>query len=202
MIARRWANQTAAIVASGPSLNQVEVDKLKGKARVIAVNDSWRLCPWGDILYAADRAWWQHHDYVKQFDGERWTQQQGHRAWRQEATDAGLLVIDSTHSGSFSFDSSIIHTGKNSGYQALNIAVLLGATRILLLGIDCTTFDGKIHWFGDHPPALNKMSPYAIFNQEFKKASVALGQAGIDVINCSERSAVTCFRKAKIEDVL
>lgn len=202
MIARHWEGQIAAIVASGPSLQQSEVNKLEGKARVIAVNDSWRFCPWADILYAADRAWWQHHDYVKQFTGARWTQQQGHSAWRQEATDAGLTIVDSAHKAGISFDPSIIHTGLNSGYQALNIAVLLGATRILLLGIDCTILDGKTHWFGDHPGRLKRQSPYDRFNKEFVLASADLEHTGIRVINCSERSALTCFKRGRIEEYL
>ena len=202
MVPNRWANQTVAIVASGPSLQQAQVAKLKGKVKVIAVNDSWRLCPWADILYAADRAWWLHHEYVTQFTGERWTQQQGHVAWPQEAKDAGLKVVVSAHKPGISFDPALIHTGKNSGFQALNLAVLLGATEILLLGIDCTTLDGKTHWFGDHPGKLMKKSPYGVFKQAFTDSSQALDRAGINVINCSERSALTCFKKGRVEDYI
>jgi hypothetical protein len=200
MITPRWVNQTVAIVASGPSLLKSDVDKLKGKVRVIAVNDSWRLCPWADVLYAADRAWWQHHAYVKQFEGERWTQQQGHIAWRQEATDAGLDIVVSAHKPGVSFDPSIIHTGNNSGFQALNLAVLFGATKILLLGIDCAIIDGKTHWFGDHPGKLKKNSPYAVFLRAFKFASTGLASAGINVVNCSQQSALTCFQRGCVDD--
>lgn len=202
MITPRWAKQTVAIVASGPSLQQEQVDKLKGKARVIAVNDSWELCPWADILYAADRAWWKHHGYVKHFAGERWTQQQGHIAWPQEAKDAGLEIVVSAHRPGISFDPSIIHTGKNSGYQALNLAVLFGATKILLLGIDCTILDGKTHWFGDHPGRLKRNSPYDVFKQAFTDSSIELERAGINVINCSERSALTCFKRGCVDDYI
>jgi len=33
----------------------------------------------------------------------------------------------------------------------VNLAVQLGAARILLLGYDMRAVDGKTHWFGEHP---------------------------------------------------
>lgn len=198
MIERRWEGELVAILASGPSLNQSDINLLKGKARVIAVNDSYRLCPWADMLYAADRNWWHYHNYVTEFKGERWTQQQGHQAWKQEAINAGIHVITSKHKSGLSSDPELIHTGMNSAYQALNIAVLMGASRVLLLGLDCSSLDGKTHWFGEHTGKLKRKSPYERFAKEFEKACPDLDRAGVEVINCSERSAVACFRKASV----
>ena len=44
-----------------------------------------------------------------------------------------------------------VHFGGNSGFQAINLAFLWGATRIILLGFDCKAVAGKDHWFGQHP---------------------------------------------------
>jgi hypothetical protein len=52
-----WAGETAVLVASGPSLCPSDVDRVRGRARVIAVNDGYRLAPWADVLYACDRRW-------------------------------------------------------------------------------------------------------------------------------------------------
>ncbi|HCZ48509.1 MAG TPA: hypothetical protein DCZ11_05850, partial [Gammaproteobacteria bacterium] len=48
-----------------------------------------------------------------------------------------------------------IHQGGNSGYQALNLAVLLGAERVILLGYD---MHGG-HWHGRHGGRLNNPEP-------------------------------------------
>ena len=50
----QWAGDTCCILATGPSLTPAQAEYAKGKARVIAVNDAWRLAPWADILYACD----------------------------------------------------------------------------------------------------------------------------------------------------
>ena len=47
------------MVASGPSASDVPLDRAKGKARFIAVNNSWELVPWADIFFACDYRWWQ-----------------------------------------------------------------------------------------------------------------------------------------------
>lgn len=202
MITKRWHNDVVAILGTGPSLKQSDVDRLKGHAKIIAVNDSWRLCPWADVLYGADRAWWQHYNYVTEFRGERWTQTKGHKAWPTEAKNAGLYIVDSTSKGELSLDPSIIVTGSNSGFQALNLAVLFGTTKILLLGIDCIMLNDQRHWFGDHPGALNRKSPYSLFRQAFLKAAPILKENRIEVINCSYLSTIACFPKMHVMDAI
>jgi len=193
---------TWAIIACGSSVQASDINQLEGRARVIVVNDSWRLCPWADVLYAADQRWWKHHQYVLTFKGERWTQQQGTVDWPEEAKLAGIQVIHSVNNPGISFDPQQIHTGMNSGFQALNLAVLWGATRILLLGVDMAILDGKRHWFGDHPRGLHRNSPYASFSKAFILAAPQLKRAGIEVINCSLRSTLNCFPKMTIAETL
>ncbi len=203
-IKKCWENDTVAILASGPSLKQTEIDFLKGKVKVISVNDSWRLCPWGDMLYAADGPWWRHYNFVTEFKGKRWTQNKGGSIWPIDAEKNGLIIIKSEHKTGISFNPSLIHTGYNSGFQALNIAVLKGATKILLLGFDCGIFNGKSHWFGDHPKGFKKAnkSAYSLFIKEFNYAAPQLIQAGIKVINCSLKSNLSCFEKIPLINAL
>lgn len=202
IIQPRWKGETVAVIASGPSVRQIDVNRLKGHTKTIVVNDSWQLCPWADILYAADRRWWEYHNYVPAFRGERWTQHQGPKDWPAVAKRRGLNVINSTHKPALSFDPSLIHTGMNSGFQALNLAVLQGAAHILLLGFDLAVLDGKRHWFGDHPGCMNKASPYSSFRKAFTEAAPQLGDAGIDVVNCSMRSTLTCFPKQTVREAM
>lgn len=192
-----WAGETVAVVGSGPSLRQRDVDRLRRRARVIVVNDSWRLCSWADMLYAADHRWWQYHDYVRQFQGQRVTQQSGPKQWPAEAAANGLTVLQSRNNPGFSEDPAVIHTGSNSGFQAVNIALLRGASRILLLGIDLY----GTHWFGEHPPALRKNSPHAMFRKAFAEAAAQLDYSSVSVINCSLLSTLECFPKRTVREV-
>lgn len=187
--------KTVAILATGPSLHRNDVDQLKGQFPVIAINDAWRLAPWADILYACDERWWTHYNFVPGFRGEKWTQNQGRRSWPLEANRNGLNVIKSRNAPGLSFIEGLIHTGYNSGFQALNLAVLWGYKRIILLGYDCSDIG---HFFGEHPPPLRKKSPYSLFRKSFIESAPQLKEAGIEVVNCSRQTTIQCFKREEI----
>lgn len=198
----RWKpNQTIAIVATGPSLRGARLDGL-AKFPVIAVNDSYRLVPFADILYACDPPWWRYHEFAPGFHGERWTQHQGPKSWPMEAAANGLRVIRSAAGHSISTDPGLIFTGWNSGFQALNLAILGGARRILLLGFDMRRDDAASHWFGEHPAPLRRSSPYDAFVRAFHNAAAEIEALGVKVVNCSPTSAITCFPRVPLESVL
>jgi hypothetical protein len=68
-VPKLWPGETAALLATGPSLNQADCDYLRGRVKVIAINDAHRLAPWADVLYSSDRRWWSHYKGVPEFAG-------------------------------------------------------------------------------------------------------------------------------------
>lgn len=114
----------------------------------------------------------------------------------------GIRVIRSAAQPGISTDPERIHTGSNSGFQALNLAILGGASRILLLGYDMQESGGKSHWFGDHPGTLKRTSPYAVFRKAFEDAADQIARLGVEVINCSRETSLTCFPRVALLEVL
>jgi hypothetical protein len=152
------------------------------------------LAPWSDLLYACDGAWWDRYEGVPDFAGIRVTQDARARdRW-------GCLYVPSVDEPGLSLDPSVIHQGGNSGYQALNLAVLLGARRILLLGFDM----GGEHWHPRHPYGLNNPSEgnFARWLRAFETGLPDLERAGVEVINATPGSALNCFPKANLEVLL
>jgi len=195
----RWVDDTVAIIAGGASLKSEKHLPLLDGVSTIVVNDAYRLKPDADILYAADYAWWEHHGYVPEFGGQRWTQHRGTTEWAARARERGLFVVESRMDcTSLSMDPAVIHTGANSAFQALNLAVLGGARRVLLLGVD---LKGP-HWFGDHPTGLNRTSPYPVFRASFEAVAPQLAEIGVEVVNCSRSSALQCFPKMTLRAAL
>lgn len=134
------------------------------------------------------------------FQGERWTQD---KVWSLESARRwGLRVVRSELRSGISFDPAYICQGYNSGFQALNLAVLFGCTRIVLLGFDMQKTNGKQHYNGDHPDALRRNSPFPLFCAAFADAAPQLSAAGIEVINCTRETALTCFPREHLEDVI
>lgn len=95
-----------------------------------------------------------------------------------------------------------IHTGGNSGFQAINLAALWGVRRIVLLGYDVKATDGRRHFHVDHPEHLGNPLTFGRWAERFNVAARDLRGMGIQVVNCSEQTALTCFEKMSLADAL
>ncbi len=197
-----WANRTIAVLASGPSLVQADVDLLRGRMPVLAVNDAVRLAPWADVLYSSDRRWWPHHKGVPSFRGQRYSIGSRRDKRNPFLGYPEILVLKNTGDAGLELDPSGLRTGKNSGYAAINLAVHFGARRILLLGYNMGRAHGKTHFFGEHPPGLHTPSPYDSFKRYFDTMIAPLTAAGVEVWNCSRETSLEAFPLVTLEDAL
>jgi hypothetical protein len=189
-VPRRFAGETVACLGSGPSLCAEDVDALRGHARVLAINDAYRLAPWADVLYAADAKWWRWHKGVPGVRGQRYTIHPQPDAW------PGLEVLRDTGREGLELDPSGLRTGYTSGYQAINLAVHLGASRILLLGYDLA----GTHFFGQHPD--QSVPPFDAARVAFRWLIAPLEALGIPVVNCSRHTTLTAFPRVPLAQAL
>lgn len=158
----------------------------------IAINDTYKLAPWANLLYACDSSWWRHHaeDALK-FQRLKATCDDG-------VPFSQVLCVRNTGTSGFDPDPGCLRTGNNSGYQALHIAIHAGAKRVLLCGYDMR----GDHWFGKHPPGLTEADPNVhrnLFIPEFEKLAPLLPGLGVDVINCTAGSALRCFKTGNLD---
>lgn len=212
---------TVVCLASGPSLVAEDVDYVCGKATVIAINDAIRLAPWADVLYSSDQIWWgNHYKAMRSFPGVKVrVNPSQHRLMTKAPTGCcprcqrrlpvsqqscwceGIITMRNAGERGLSLDPSAIVTGHNSGTSAINVAVHLGAKRILLLGYDMGPDDrGRRHFFDTH--AVNISSPFMKFRKLTATMVEPLKAAGIEVINCSRRTALDCFPCQPLREVL
>jgi len=208
-IPRLWDGELAACIACGPSLDPQDIEAIEGRAKTIVINDAYRIAGWADLLYACDAPWWDRfaQDHLWEVDGKQWAGAlnfKGHRV-TQDAGAAyrwGLIHVEGKKGEGISLDPTYIHTGNNSGLQALNLAALLGARRIVLLGYDMGRTGGRAHWFGDHPAGLQKRTPFDRCIPAFEEAAPMLAVAGVEVVNASRETALTCFPRQPIKEAL
>lgn len=198
---RLWPGATVACLGGGPSLTQGQVARLRGRVRVVAINDAWRLAPWADVLYACDWRWWRKHAGVPAFQGLKVTLSNGcgHLdAWPE------IRVLENTGTEGLERAPSGLRTGRNGGYQAINLAVHLGAARILLLGYDMKAAAGeRTHWFGDHEDWPTRATIFRdVFLPHFAGLARALDELGVAVVNCTPDSALDVFPRARLEEAL
>jgi hypothetical protein len=179
------------IVATGASLTQDDVNYIKGKGTIIVINNAFKLAPFADILYACDVVWWEAYEKdLINWNGKKMSifyDQNGCIKWECNTRLNGL-------------GEEVIHTGGNSGYQAINLAYLLGAKEIILLGYDMKQTNGLRHFHGQHKRGLRNNDNYPQWIKHMGILANDLKAKGIKVINCTRSTALECYEKQELQN--
>lgn len=171
---------------------------MRGKARVIVVNASYKLAPWADVCYAADYRFWEVYmrAIVGVFKGELWSVS-------EQARDRyGLYWVRCTKNAGFNPEPDSINGGGNSGFQAIHLAATFGARKIILLGYDMQRTGGQLHWHGKHEGGLPNGNGFASWLKQLTPLARDLKARGISVVNASRASAIRCFPRMGLEEAL
>jgi len=192
-----WADQTVVIVGSGPSATDEPLDRYRDDAKFILVNNSYKLAPWGDVVYGCDVRWWDYHGGCSNFTGLKLSQDDDvkmrpswgvHRVCADHSSDR----IEMQRPG-------YIGWGGNSGFQALNLAAQFCFSKICLVGFNMT-YDHGEHWHNPHPWELPaKVANVARHRRAVDNAALTLEKLGIDVVNCTRNSALKNYRLSTLE---
>lgn len=164
--------------------------------------------PWADKLYGCDPKWWETYDGVPAFKGEKWSTHEnesdgvGHTNSKDDiADDFELNLVRGRAGAGFSFDPSIIHYGSNSGFQALNMAILLASDYIVMVGYDMRHIGNKGHFFGEHPAPLFNQDNYEKWVPIFDKAAETM-RDDVTIINATPKSAIRCFPMMELDEAI
>lgn len=175
-----WVGATVVIIASGPSAGRTPIELASGRAKVIAVNSSWRLAPWADVLYGCDAGWWFHNNGAPEFPGRRYTSSPA-------ATKRFGLELFSTR-------------GSNSGLRAIRLAEHFGATSILLVGFDMHA-NGGAHWHDPHGGKLRNPAA-SVMADWVREITREVHRFKASITNCTPGSALRCFPYLAFEDAI
>lgn len=195
-----WSGMTAVVMASGPSMCKEDADYVRGRAKTIVVNTTFRLAPWADFLYSNDHDWMEMHlnEIGRVFKGEVVC---GHSAYQRDHV-VDYVPFDKAAQGLKCCDGSIAW-GMNSGAAAISFAHQLGAKRILMLGFDQDWTGGKPRWHGKHPAQLQNQKPgFHRWAAWFEQAAIDAKELGIEIVNCSRQTTLTCFERKTIQEAL
>lgn len=159
-----------------------------------AINNTHRLAPWADVLYAADAAWWNHPTNADAwlFVGEKFHAQ---APSGEDLTPRGVRMMRVTGLQGYDPEPGAIRTGGNSGYQALHLALQRGAKRIMLFGFDFKNRAGLQHWHGSHPAPLRNSEDahLAHWARRFDSLVEPAKLLGATILNCTAGSAIEAF---------
>ena len=86
--------------------------------------------------------------------------------------------------------------------MALNLAVHLGARRIILVGYDMWFPDGKDHWHDDHEVPSKEVLYKKTFARQYPIVKKELDRRKIRVFNASLISRIDCWPKLSLNEAL
>lgn len=189
-----WRDCVVHIVGGGPSLKDPKNVALLKEARErypehkwLVVNNSYKLVPWFDLLHFADCAWWD-------WNGKHVLSVAGPQQIITTATsDVGAVQLINRrvkrlwrNRNEFSLDINRLH-GWDSGTQALNLAFLLGAKRIVCWGMDMCVPPGQTpQWHTEHRRATKLENYQKTFAPHFAVVVRELDARGVKVFRATD----------------
>ena len=204
-----WKGATVVILGGGPSLQDHHFSYLEAKRhefKTLATNRAYRRAPWADLLHCCDNWFWSNHRKSQVVDGV--TYPPAHLFAGVKTTAQSMpteippdLVIQlpmvPRPSRPFQDPARPIHFGWDTMYQAEQLAVVLGAVRLILLGLDGKD-NGNWHEGYGHRKTTN----WERMNTTRRYLADVFMHKEVEVWNCSEGSAIRAYPLGKLEDLV
>jgi hypothetical protein len=205
-VPRCWEGATVAVLASGPSMcaAQVELVRRSG-AKAVVVNRTRELMPDADWLHGSDARFWAAHPAARVFPGTKTTT-------APSAAGDGVELLG-LRPGFDPRDRTSVFDAKNSGLEAMCVAVLTGARRVVLIGFDARDQEGVAHWHEDHPepdPSLVGTSGagnpcgwhFKAWRTRADRLAAILARHRVEVLNATPGSAYRCWPGVDLAEAL
>lgn len=191
-------------------MEQVESARRKG-LKLFGVNRIFQDVPDLELLFGTNHQFWDYYLQLglKDHPCEKWTNSE------EAAQRHGLSYIPGVDKSGVSLNPDRIHHGHSSGFCLLNLAILMGARKIVLLGFDlrfAPDYDGRQqlvgssprHYFSEYPPELQhwpKVSVQQGKHLELLKQYQSVARQNVaEIINCTgPNSILDCFPMSDID---
>lgn len=190
-------NDVVYIQGCGTSLKDYDFNLLTGK-NIISTNKGFVFLPNFDAIVSLDGKLYKEYaqDCLEMIGNKPCYTERPF----ENPFNLNVVLLRCPKWEGFNFeDNDVICSGNNSGYAAIQIAYKMGARNIVLLGIDMYTFDGN-HFFNDETiygqyPKYEQDHWHFTCKKFNEMPSKEMFERGVNVVNCSMKSAVTIFPK-------
>ncbi len=191
--------ETLFLIGGGPSLKKVDLEPLqKIQDRVIVCNNAYKLFPYAFNSHHADYIWWDWHKdvYFDIYKGPNPTTH-GIGAGSRNAYPEQMRRFrkpDGKGGGQLSDNFPIVY-GFCAGMHIINIAYILGASRLILLGYDLKAgAEGETQWHNEHQRETTTVHWTKTMLPEFDYVARHFEETGaVKVFNANPDSAIRGF---------
>lgn len=209
-IERELEGQTVVLVGGGPSLADVDLEPLRGRLTIFGMNNAYQKAPWCEYLFFADARWahW-HEDGLKHYQGVLLTTAQPITRPLPDSIRERARVVKNVKAPQWLWTTPPVMcrgsdaiSGADSGALAIDLAVHMGAKRLILLGYDMKFKDGRTHWHPDHPMVTQLNTYTRRYLPQHPRIKAAADRLGVVILNATEGSAIECYPRIKLEEAL
>lgn len=190
-----WKDEECFIVAGGPSLTDFAWSKLSGK-NVIAINKAYQVLPDAEVVFFMDTRFWKWFKEDLRLHKARYKV----TVCQDCIPEDGILYLQASGCDGLDLRGNYLKEGKNSGYAAINLAVLLGVRKITLLGYDMKEDKARTHWHDGYVTG-HKARKLPHYRKMIDTLAEPLDELGIDVVNAGLNSDLESFMKVDLHEL-
>ena len=213
-----WPRRTIFLLGGGPSLATMDLKPIHDQ-RVIGCNDAYSLGKWVDLCYFGDVDWFKIHwrNTVKRRNG---TIHPGLKRFgglivgcpgKPPISGSSVLRLQRKPRGIFRGKHYVGWYG-NTGASAINLAILLGAKRIVLLGYDMKVASaGEGNWHDNLKNPITKdnmiegverMERFKKKFREMRRDLDSVADLDVEILNATPESELEVFPMVDFKDVI
>lgn len=180
------------IIGGGPSLKpMIESGELAQLARDagpnvrwVAVNNSYKIAPWADLLHFADCQWWRWNGKDVLANWPNWKLLTTATSDITHVNDRRIMRFWRDRDA-FNQDRRKLH-GWDSGTQAVCLSRHLGAKKIVLFGFDMQPGPkGETQWHNEHQRTTEKSNYKKKFAPGLERVVKALAAEKIEIVRAT-----------------
>jgi hypothetical protein len=201
-----WEGATAIVIGNGPSMLAPTAPRPRPSdmVKVLVANGGYKLHPDASVLMCSDRHWLAANPDLSGFTGPEVivTRPEAVRREDPRMWATNHAFIEKVRGDIFA-DATTLVEGHNSTSTNISLAVLRGARRIILLGVDLApgkdmrrrTYDDSVD---------NVQQAAARYERQVRHLGLQaywVKRRGIEVLNCSPKSKLTCYPYADFREV-
>lgn len=194
IIPKDWVGEIVAIVASGPSVDAFNFDRIAGM-KTIAVKDGFLKVPNADVLMIGDHRYARRAPALSTFLGPLILYTDS-VPLPQGLRDGRIRFIPKVAGGGLSKQRDRLQGTFTTTALAINLAVLRGSKRILLVGVDGEPGPNGERWFKGSSAPDAKEGWARRYNRQrwgYSRLPRDLEPMGVEVFNLNLNSKVLTF---------
>lgn len=190
---------------SQPDVYSPYMSRLHDK-HVIGINVAYLLGNWVDFVFFGDKGFFlKHQERLSKFPGLKISS----LPRTNDMNWVKYLPRDRGHPRGISTSSRMVSWNGNSGSAAISVAAHAGAKRIILLGFDMKVdATARQHWhdlygrYANRNPDKKTRIPFHRHLRGFPEIAKDAKRKGIEILNACPDSAIECFRKVTVKELL